>query len=220
MGEGTVRVLLVDDERSYAEAMTVAIDREDDLECVGVAASVSEARKMAAEHAPDVVLMDVRLPDGNGVDATAAIKADRPSSRVLLLTGDADPAMLARAASAGASGFLLKGDSLCSILDAIRAARDGGLVLRAGTLASILAKIDRSTPSDAALARLTTREREVLALLVSGFDARTIAAHLGMTVNTARSHIKSLLAKLGVHSQLEAVVAAVKAGFRPDVHTG
>lgn len=210
----TVRVLVVDDHLAFADALAIALDVQGDLKHVGNAASVEEALAVIGSAAPDVVLMDIRLPGMDGIEGVRRIKAMRPKVRVLVLTGFADPDTMARAALAGASGFFPKERPVGEILQAIRTASAGGMVVEPTTLAQMLTRVrepdrERHTPP----VDLTDRQREVLALLAEGSDPRAIARILGVSVNTSRGHVKSVMAKLGAHSQLEAVVQAIHLGL-------
>jgi DNA-binding NarL/FixJ family response regulator len=155
--------------------------------------------------------MDVQLPDRDGISTTAELAGAFPHLKVLILTAHVSPEDIARAGSAGAAGFLAKDGSLSEVLDALRTARRGSLILPDGVLAAVAAHGAR----DATMPewRLTPREVEVLRLLGDGRDPRTIAKDLGVSLYTCRGYVKSILAKLGVHSQLEAVVLATRAGL-------
>jgi len=220
-GSGRTRVMVVDDHRSFAEALVFAVDHNDDMLAVGAASSIAEALSGMAEAAPDVVLMDIRLPDGDGIEATVRVLELLPSARVVILTGHTDVEMLARAASAGASGFLPKESSIAAVIGAIRAAKNGEMLVDGSTLAAILGRV---TPVGTAAQRaakdaaaLTPRERDVLALMGQGLDPHAIAASLGISLHTCRGHQKGIMAKLDAHSQLEAVVVASRMGLLPRV---
>lgn len=207
----TSRVLVVDDHQTFAELLAQALDAEADLDCVGYARNAAEARVAVRQLAPDIVLMDLRLPDMDGISATADLRRDYPDLTVLILTAHAGPAELTRAGLAGASGFLAKDGSLSDVLDALRSARAGSLVLPAHVLGGFdgAGSNGRGRPEWG----LTPREVEVLMLLGRGRDVRGIAKDLGLTLYTSRGYVKSILAKLEVHSQLEAVVVASRAGL-------
>lgn len=211
------RVLVVDDHLTLSEALAMALGTQHDLECVGVAPSGARAIELVEREAPDVVLMDVRLPDSDGVVVTERIKAARPQTRVLVLTAYPDVDVMARAAAAGACGFLPKESPIAKLLEAVRTARDDGLIVGGTTLTTVLQQLrETMAPGHQPAAnrkRVTSREREVLSLMGEGLDARAISVRLGITLSTARSYIKSILAKLGAHSQLEAVVTATRDGL-------
>jgi DNA-binding NarL/FixJ family response regulator len=220
-GERPARVLVIDDHSAVAEAVAMAIDTQPDLECVGTASSIAAARRMAAELAPDVILIDVELPDGDGIEAVPELRRDNPRARVLVLTGHTAVTVLARAASAGVCGFLPKESGIHEVLRAIRVARDGGMIVNNATLSSVLDRIAAGAPAAgggvSAVELFTPRELDVLRGLASGSDPQSIARGLGMSVNTCRGHVKSILGKLGAHSQLEAVVIALRRGLLPDL---
>lgn len=214
-GSRPIRALIVDDHRAFSEALATAVNVQEDIECVGVATTVAEALALAAERSPDVVLMDVRLPDADGIEGTLRLKAMRPEARVLVLTAHTDLTVMARAASAGAAGFLPKESPVAEILQAIRTANGGGMLVESSSLAMVLQRL--GTEREAALRgsrySVTPRELHVLALMGEGLDPRAIARRLGLSIHTVRGHVKSILQKLGVHSQLEAVVLAFREGL-------
>lgn len=210
-------VLVVDDHRSFADALGLAIDLEADLECVGRAARLDEALELVEKHRPDVVLMDVELPDGDGIEGTRLITQRYPDVRVIILTGRTSSEVLARAAAAGAAGFLRKEEEFPQILRAIRSASDGEMVVEHSTLAAVLHKLHETAPQSGRqhASDLTAREHEVLTLLGQGLDVASIATALTVSTHTARWHVKSILSKLGARSQLEAVVRGIRHGLIP-----
>jgi len=211
------RVLVVDDHRAFADALMIAIDYQGDLVGVGTAVSIAEAVQGAADALPDVLLLDIHLPDGDGIDAIARLRHAAPDARILILTGHTDVDVLARAAAAGAAGFLPKESSIGSVLAAIRAARGGEMLVEGAMLAAILGRV-ASAASAAQRASvestlLTPREHDVLALMGKGLDPHAIAARLGISLHTCRGYQKGIMAKLDAHSQLEAVVIATRRGL-------
>ena len=211
-----VRVLVVDDHRVVAESVALAIDLQPDLQCVGIAGTVAEALAMLLSQDPDVVLTDVQLPDGDGVDAARRLIDLNPGLRILVLTAHTDVAVMARAAAAGVSGFLPKETSIGAVLSALRRAAKGEMPVEGSVLSALLdrARADRrETPP----IRVTDREREVLQRLSQGLDLQTIAGQLGISIHTCRGHVKRLFGKLDAHSQLEAVVKAGQLGLLPDL---
>ncbi|WP_353951232.1 response regulator transcription factor [Knoellia sp. S7-12] len=205
------RILVVDDHRTFAELLSRALDAESDLECVGHAQDAKEALIEVARLDPDVVLMDVHLPDRDGISLTAELISTYPDLKVLILTAYASVADIQRAAAAGASGFLAKDGSLSDVLDGLQTARSGSLILPDG----LMARLSGLGSKDETMQRwhLTPRELEVLRLLGHGLDPRAIAKELDVSLHTCRDHVKRVLAKLGVHSQLEAVVVATRTGL-------
>lgn len=215
------RVLLVDRSPLLSEALGVAISLESDITHVGSAATSSEAIELVTLESPDVVVVDMDAAideaDYDGVDVTERIKEVSPKTRVLILAERMEVDTMARAAAAGACGFLSKSSTLADISAAIRAARGGGMFVEHELIGSLLERLSRGRPIQGGSARadLTRREQEVLTLLGEGLDVVTIAKKLEITPNTCRGHVKSLLSKLGSHSQLEAVVEAVHQGLLP-----
>jgi len=219
-----IRVLVVEDQQALAGALQIAFSAQPDMDCVGAVGTAGEAVAMAAATSPDVVLMDIRLPGADGIEATRQVKAACPQVRVLILTADATPARLAAAAAADASGFLAKDSPFPAILAAIRAPIAGKILVEQDTMTALIEGLDRaSAPEDRPMpgnARLTARERQVLALMGEGLDPQAIAHRLVVSRHTARGHVKNILMKLGAHTQLEAVVIATRAGYLPGQPTG
>jgi len=215
--EGTLthqRVLVVDDHRTFAELLMMALDAEPDLECVGRASTAQEAYRLVDELSPDLVVMDVQMPDIDGIEATRRLIAKRPDLRVVMLTAHTDPSYLVRAAAAGACAFLPKDGGLEEMLATLRSARHGMLVLQPDQLAALAAHRDPAPQAVTGNGNpLTPREREVLELMAEGLDPRSISRLLGISLNTSRGHVKSLLSKLHAHTQLEAVVNARRLGI-------
>jgi DNA-binding NarL/FixJ family response regulator len=205
------RVLIVEDQRAFVESMALVIDAQRDLECVATARTGADGLEQARRHRPDVVLMDVGLPDRDGVDIARRLLRETPHTRVIILTGRPDATVLARAAAAGASAFLLKNSSIDEILDAIRATGTRRLQIDPDALVSILHSSPATAPPG--VAELTQRELEVLGELGLGHQPKQIARHLGITLPTCRGYVKSLFQKIGAHSALEAVVLAHRYGI-------
>lgn len=210
------RVMVVDDHTAFAEALAMVIAARPDLECPSIATSIADGLRAAARETPDVILLDVILPDGDGVEAIGRFRDVAPSARILVLTGHMDLDVLTRASGSGASGFLQKESSIESIIRAIRAARDGTILVDQTTLTSILGRVRRgseATSQEADRPHITAREMSVLTLMGEGLDPHAIAQLLEISLNTCRGYQKSLMAKLEAHSQLEAVVIATRRGI-------
>ena len=207
-----IRVLVVDDHRTFAELLARALDAEPDLECVGRAHTAEEAVRAVREHRPDLVLMDLQLPDRDGIATTEDLVDEFPHLKVLILTAHAGPTEMARAGAAGAVGFLAKDGSLTDVLDALRSAQLGSLILPPSVVAgfSIREGADERPPGDQGI---TPRELQVLRLLGLGHDPISIAKELGISVHACRGHVKNIMAKLDVQSQLEAVFVASRSGL-------
>lgn len=208
-----ITILLVEDHDMVAEAIRLALDRTDDLEVVGRSLSVKEALADAARLRPAVVVLDRRLPDGDGIAAIPTLRAAAPGTRVLVLTGEATPAVAADVAGAGGSGLILKVGNLGELQDGVRLVAAGEVAYSKGLLSGAL---DRLTGRTAELGvTLTPRERETLGLLGDGLGTAEISRRLGVALNTARNHVQRVLEKLDARSQLEAVAVARRAGLLP-----
>ncbi|KRC56998.1 MULTISPECIES: response regulator transcription factor [unclassified Nocardioides] len=205
-----MRIVVVDDHLMFAQLLAITLDDQPDMECVGIAGDVETAFGMVSALQPDLVLMDARLQDGDGVAATAELVATHPGLRVAVLSGYIDTALMRRAAEAGACALHPKDGDLREILNAVRTARAGTFVVQPQLLRSLVAHSREAKPLHPPL---TEREHAVLQFLAAGLDASVIAQELGISVNTCRGHVKNLLTKLGAHSQLEAVVFALRTGL-------
>ncbi|GAC1471202.1 MAG: response regulator transcription factor [Candidatus Dormibacteraceae bacterium] len=209
-GELPVKVLIVEDHQVVAEGLAALINHQTDMMVVGEAGTVAETLRSAAEMGPDVVLVDFRLPDGTGAEAAAAIREVRPEAKLIFLTReDTDEARFA-AVQAGASAFIHKSKAAAEVVEAIRNVARGRMLITPRTIATLIAK---RRGIDAQLQSLTVREREVLRLMAAGLSSRAIAAKLGISYMTIRTHIRSVGSKLGVHSKLEAIVKARELGL-------
>jgi len=205
-----VRVLIVEDHRVVAEGLAALINSQSDMKVVGNVGTVAECLDAATELDPDVVLLDFRLPDGTGPDAANAIRAVRPASKMIFLTREDTDAARFAAVQSGASAFLHKSRAAAEVVSAIRDVARGKMLITPRTIATLLAK-RRSI--EAQLDRLTPREKEVLRLMAEGLPSRQIAADMGISYTTVRTHIRSLGSKLAVHSKLEAIVKARELGL-------
>jgi DNA-binding NarL/FixJ family response regulator len=209
-----IRVLVVDRHQTFAELLGLALAGQPDLSHVGHAATGAEARRLVAELRPDVVLMDVDLPDGDGIVVTEQLRSAYPATRIVVLTAGTGPDLVGRATAAGASGFLTKNGALGDVLHAVHTAHGGGMTVSSHLLAGLLRSTGPAAGGGAAASGgLTGRELEVLRLMGAGLDARAIARQLGISVHTCRGYVKSVLAKLEAHSQLEAVAVATRRGL-------
>jgi DNA-binding NarL/FixJ family response regulator len=227
-----IRILLVDDHAMVRRGMRDFLELHDDLEVVGEAGDGVEALEATATLQPDVVIMDLLMPTMDGITATAEIKARHSSVEVIALTSFVDEDRVTAAIEAGASGFLLKDAEADDLAAAIRAAMAGEVHLDPA-VAGIVARgmRDRSRRAGAvgaagagfpvrglagsrtSLASLTARERDVLAGVARGLSNKDIAAELGITERTARTHVSNILAKLGLTSRTQAALVAVQHGL-------
>lgn len=204
----TTRVLLVDDHPVVRDGLRGMLDGQPDLEVVGDVAGGHQAVVAAGRLAPDVVLMDLRMPGLDGVAATERIRSAHPAVRVLVLTTYDDDHDIVRAVEAGATGYLLKDAPREEVFQAVRAAARGETVL-APTVAAKLVRQVRRQPAES----LTDRERAVLALVAGGKTNRAIAAELFVSEATVKTHLVHVFAKLGVDDRTAAVMAALERGM-------
>lgn len=205
MSPGPIRVLIVEDHQIVADGLAALLNDQKDMEVVGKAGSVAESGQSAVANAPDVVVLDFRLPDGTGADAGAAIHRARPEAKLIFLTReDSDAARLA-AVESGASAFIHKSRAAAEVVDSIRKVAGGQSLITPRTVAALLSK---RRDMDAQSESLTPREKEVLRMMAEGASSREIGSRLGISYATVRTHIRSLGSKLGVHSKLQAIVKA------------
>ena len=207
-----IRVLLVDDHALLTGSLSQMLSREPDMEVVGVAGTVADAKAMSRQRV-DVVLMDYRLPDGTGAEATRAIKARWPTARVVMLTAIADDETVLESIQAGADGYLTKDKAVDEVVDAVRSANAGETLLPRSVIVGIAQRVaaarDRSAERRPVEA-LTARELEVLRALTDGFSTPEICERLFIAPNTLRTHVQNIMGKLRVHSKLEAVAFALR----------
>ena len=215
----TIRVLVADDQALVRGSFRILVDTAPDLTSVGEAASGAEAVELARSEKPDLVLMDIRMPGVDGIEATRQITADPQTSavRVLILTTfDLDEYVFA-ALRAGASGFLLKDTPPADLLAAIRVVAAGDALLAPGVTRRLISEFTRRPePAQrpvAALEEVTEREREVLTLIGLGLSNTEIAAHLHVSLSTAKTHVGRLLMKLAARDRAQLVIAAYEGGL-------
>ncbi|MER6827547.1 response regulator transcription factor [Streptosporangium sp. NPDC000563] len=214
-----IRVAIVDDQPLLRATLTMLVGTAADLVAVGEAGTGAQAVELAARTRPDVVLMDVRMPDMDGLEATRHILSDpsRAGARVVILTTfDLDEYVYA-ALRAGASGFLLKDIPPADLLAAIRVVASGEALLAPTVTRRLISEFTRRAAADALTAReltaVTGREREVLTLVARGLTNPQIAAHLRLSISTVKTHVRSLLSKLDVHDRAQLVIIAYESGL-------
>jgi DNA-binding NarL/FixJ family response regulator len=205
-------VLIVDDHQTFAELLALALGSQPDFECAGTAATGAAAVEMALRLNPDIVVMDIELTRESGLDVTRRIRAAVPDTTVVVVSAHRDADWVVRAAQAGASAFVPKSGSLVEMLSVLRQARQGAMLVSA----SMFGATPQPPVVDPGVASLTVREGEVLTLMGRGLAPVGIARLLGISVNTCRGYVKSIHLKLGVRSQLEAVVKAQRLGVMAD----
>jgi two-component system response regulator DevR len=212
-GAGTaIRVLLVDDHEVVREGLKAILATAPDIQVVGEAASYAEAVALAARLAPDVAVVDVRLPDGSGVDACREIRSDRPATRVIVLTSYADRDALFAAIMAGASGYLLKQTRGRDLLEAIRTVHAGHSLLDPAVTGEVLERLrDPGAAGAAHLAQdLTPLERRILALVADGKTNREIAKEVFLSDTTVKHYVSGILRKLQANRRSEAAAIWVR----------
>jgi DNA-binding NarL/FixJ family response regulator len=203
-----IKVLLVDDHPVVREGLRGMLAAEPDLEVVAEAGGAAEAVAAVRAHLPDVVLMDLRMPDGDGVEATARVLAQRPLTRVVVLTTYETDADILRAVEAGAAGYLLKDASRHELAQAIRAAARGETVLAPSVAAKLVSRM--RSPVE-----LSRREIEVLRLVARGRTNAEIGRQLFISEATVKTHLLRAFGKLGVSDRTAAVTAALERGILP-----
>jgi DNA-binding NarL/FixJ family response regulator len=214
MAEPQVRVMLVDDHEVVREGLRTLIGRHKEMLVVGEAATTAEAIETAAKTRPDVIVMDIRLPDGSGVEACRTIREARPETKVIMLTSYADDEALFASIVAGAAGYLLKQTRGQAVIDAIEAVAQGRSLLDPDVTGKVLERVRRGRgDEDPAFASLTDQERKVLEHLAEGKTNRVIGEALFLSEKTVKNYVSRILDKLGLARRAEA--AAYMAKRRP-----
>jgi NarL family two-component system response regulator LiaR len=212
-------LLICDDHKILTDALAMVVERDGSLRMIAAPVHVpEEAIELCREHQPDVVLMDIMFKGHmDGIKATRMIKEVSPATKVVIMTAHDDDRLLVEAVEAGASGFLGKEEAASEVLSAAKAAAEGEVLIDPATLTRLLHQVslerEARRDAEALLGELTEREREVLQLLAEGMRNEGIAHKLFISPQTVQTHVRNLLAKLGVHSKLEAVAFAVKHGL-------
>ena len=204
---------VVDDHQVLTEALALVIKYEPGLEFVGAAGDCAEARQLVERTKPNVLLLDVHLPDGDGLSLVSQIKQVSPETQILVLTSASDEDTLLRAVDVGVSGFVVKSQPMSTMLGAIRQAAEGEIVMSHSLLMSVLARKTRRQEENQELRSLTAREAEILELMALGKSNQAISDGLNISTLTVRTHSRNLLGKLGAHSRLEAVAIALRRGL-------
>ncbi|HEV7710009.1 MAG TPA: response regulator transcription factor [Asanoa sp.] len=208
----TIRVLIVDDDALVRVGLRTIVDAEPDLEVVAEAGDGAEVPPLVARHRPDVVLMDVRMPDIDGIQATRHLLTTAAvPPRVIVVTTFENDDYVYDALRAGASGFLLKRARPAEVVDAIRVVARGDSLLFPAAIRRLVAA--RGGGTDRATARLTAREADVLRLMAAGLSNAEIAERLVVGGETVKTHVGNVLAKLGARDRVQAVITAYESGF-------
>ncbi len=210
MAGDPLRIFLLDDHEVVRRGVRELIEAEDDLVVAGEADTAERALARIPATRPDVALLDVRLPDGDGVDVCREIRSRHPEIACLMLTSYSDDEALLQAVVAGASGYLLKQLRGTDILDAVRRAGAGESLLDPLVTERLLTKLRTPTPTDERLARLTPQERRILMLIADGLTNRQIADEIHLAEKTVKNYVSSLLAKLGMERRTQAAVFAAR----------
>jgi two-component system NarL family response regulator len=203
-----IRVLIADDHAVLRHGLRLILNEASDLTVVGEAANGEEAVKLALELNPDVILMDVNMPDFSGVEATQRIRSIQPDIKVLILTISKKDKDLIEAVKAGAKGYLLKSSESSQVMDAIRRVAAGEAILPPDLVARVLDELTNPTPTPNIL---TAREQEILKLVAQGFGNKEIATTLHISENTVKTHMRHILEKLNLSNRAEAAAYAVRA---------
>lgn len=218
VADAPIRTLIVDDHELIRRGMRMVLDAEDDIHVVGEAVSGTEAVHLAGQLTPDVILMDIRMPEMDGIEATRRIVRETPASRVLVLTTfDLDEYAFG-SLRAGASGFLLKNTPPAQLMDAIRAIAAGDALVSPRVTRSMLdlfaSRLPRQTASDESrLSVLTERERDVFLAIAKGLNNTEIGEKLFVSESTVKTHVGRVLAKLDLRDRVQAVILAYEAGL-------
>jgi DNA-binding NarL/FixJ family response regulator len=209
-----IRVLVVDDQELFRRGLVMLLGLEPGIEVVGEASDGVEGTNFATSDAPDVVLLDVRMPKRSGIEACLAIKDAVPSAKIIMLTVSDEEADLYEAVKSGAAGYLLKDSSIEEVAQAVRVVADGQSLISPSMAVKLIDEFKQmSRPEREHVPgglRLTERELEVLRLVAKGMNNREIARQLYISENTVKNHVRNILEKLQLHSRMEAVMYAVR----------
>ncbi|NUT44798.1 MAG: response regulator transcription factor [Thermoactinospora sp.] len=217
----TIRVVLADDQPLIRAGLRMVIDTAPDVEVAGEAGTGAQAVQLTRQLRPDVVVMDIRMPGMDGIEATQTITAESPATRVIMLTTFDDDGNVYASLRAGASGFLVKDMALEDILSAVHVVAAGDALIAPSVTRRLIAEFaERPQPRlrPRELTAVTAREREVLTLAGRGLSNAEIAAHLHISPGTAKAHIASLLTKLGARDRVQLVIAAYDAALVSPLH--
>jgi two-component system NarL family response regulator len=212
---GAARVLIVDDHELARAGLRSMLARASGLVVVGEASNTADALELCTQFQPDLVLMDIRMPGQDGVDAIASIRAVCPATKIVMVTIHDDPSSVARAIAAGASGYVLKDATRKELLDAVRRVLRGENVLDPQLTYQLVQEIVAKPESPAVplIEPLTSRERDVLRLIVDGWTNPEIASALGIGKGTVKSHVQRIIAKLDAIDRTQAAVRAIQLGL-------
>lgn len=212
-----IRVMLVDDHALFRQGLRRLLEDQPDFEVIGEAATGSEAIERAADLMPDVILMDIYMPAGDGLEATRAIRGQLPYARIVMLTVSDEDHNLFEAIKAGAQGYVLKKIEPQDLYDKVRSAARGEAPLSPQMVPKLIAEFARLTSSSAGggVEALTRREHDVLAAVARGFSNKEIAASLGLSEYTVRNHLRNIMEKLHLRNRTEAATFALRRRLTP-----
>ena len=209
----TIRVVLADDQTLIRAGFKLIIDSEPEFEVVGEASDGITATELAVKTAPDVILLDVRMPRRTGVEACRGIKEAVPSAKIIMLTVSDEEADLYESVKNGASGYLLKDSSIEEVAQAIRVVNEGQSLISPSMAVKLIDEFKQMSKPEreqGPALRLTDRELEVLRLVAKGLNNREVAKELFISENTVKNHVRNILEKLQLHSRMEAVMYAMR----------
>ena len=212
-GTEPIRVIIVDDQELFRRGLTMLMDVEPGLDVVGEAGDGQTGIELASRVAPDVVLLDVRMPKISGIEACVAIKEAVPAAKILMLTVSDEESDLYEAVKSGANGYLLKDSSIEEVAQAVRVVADGQSLISPSMAVKLIDEFKQMSKPEreqGPALRLTERELEVLRLVARGMNNREIAKDLYISENTVKNHVRNILEKLQLHSRMEAVMYAVR----------
>lgn len=200
-----IKVGIVEDKKNLREGFKMLINREDDMMCICLCSMVSEALDKLPRFEPDVVLMDIQLPDGTGIECTAKLKELMPEVQIVVVTVYEDSVSIFQALQAGACGYLLKSNPQL-VIEAIRNARDGGVPMTPEIARKVIGHFRTEAKKSSEIESLTPREGEVLQLIMHGLTNKEIAARLSVSLASVKFHLQNVYEKLHVHSRTDAVL--------------
>jgi DNA-binding NarL/FixJ family response regulator len=213
VGSEPVRVLVVDDQELFRRGLIMLLSGDTDIEVVGEASDGITATELAVKTAPDVILLDVRMPRRTGVEACRGIKEAVPSAKIIMLTVSDEEADLYESVKNGASGYLLKDSSIEEVAQAIRVVNEGQSLISPSMAVKLIDEFKQMSKPEreqGPALRLTDRELEVLRLVAKGLNNREVAKELFISENTVKNHVRNILEKLQLHSRMEAVMYAMR----------
>jgi DNA-binding NarL/FixJ family response regulator len=212
-----ISVAIIEDHQILVDSLGLMLRYEPDMEFLGAASSLKDGEVLVGNSNPDVLLLDIGLPDGNGLDLIPEINTTSPDTHIVVLTSLSDEATLMRVIDSGISGFVSKNSQLSELLETIRKAADGEIVMPTSLLMGLLMRLPRDKAAayqdEKGWQRLTVREQEILEMLATGKSGNEIAEELHIAPLTVRTHIRNMMSKMGVHSRLEAVAFGLKNGI-------